>query len=69
MIPVEIPIEAGQYQAKRKPPQVGERKERGHQVAGYSRRKPRKRTGIHGKNRMEYLSRNILNGNTLQVRP
>uniref|UniRef100_A0A8D1DCP6 X-linked retinitis pigmentosa GTPase regulator-interacting protein 1 n=2 Tax=Sus scrofa TaxID=9823 RepID=A0A8D1DCP6_PIG len=66
MIPVEIPIEAGQYQAKRKPPQVGERKERGHQVAGYSRRKHGKRTGIQGKNRMEYLSRNILNGNTLQ---
>uniref|UniRef100_A0A8D1JQ29 X-linked retinitis pigmentosa GTPase regulator-interacting protein 1 n=1 Tax=Sus scrofa TaxID=9823 RepID=A0A8D1JQ29_PIG len=66
MIPVEIPIEAGQYQAKRKPPHVGERKERGHQVAGYSRRKHGKRTGIQGKNRMEYLSRNILNGNTLQ---
>uniref|UniRef100_A0A8C3W1N1 X-linked retinitis pigmentosa GTPase regulator-interacting protein 1 n=1 Tax=Catagonus wagneri TaxID=51154 RepID=A0A8C3W1N1_9CETA len=66
MISVEIPIEAGQYQAERKPRQVGERKERGHQVAGYSRRKHGKRTGIQGKNRMEYLSRNILNGNTLQ---
>ncbi|XP_044773791.1 X-linked retinitis pigmentosa GTPase regulator-interacting protein 1 isoform X4 [Neomonachus schauinslandi] len=62
----EIPIEAGQYQAKRKPPQVGERKEREHQVASYSRRKHGKRTGIQGKNRMEYLSRNILTGNTLQ---
>ncbi|XP_034850698.1 X-linked retinitis pigmentosa GTPase regulator-interacting protein 1 [Mirounga leonina] len=57
----EIPIEA-----KRKPPQVGERKEREHQVASYSRRKHGKRTGIQGKNRMEYLSRNILTGNTLQ---
>ncbi|XP_040332519.1 X-linked retinitis pigmentosa GTPase regulator-interacting protein 1 isoform X6 [Herpailurus yagouaroundi] len=62
----EIPIEAGQYQAKRKPPQVGERKEREHQVASYSRRKHGKRTSIQGKNRMEYLSRNILTGNTLQ---
>ncbi|XP_032712908.1 X-linked retinitis pigmentosa GTPase regulator-interacting protein 1 isoform X3 [Lontra canadensis] len=62
----EIPIEAGQYQAKRKPPQVGERKEREHQVASYSRRKHGKRTGVQGKNRMEYLSRNILTGNTLQ---
>ncbi|XP_039101187.1 X-linked retinitis pigmentosa GTPase regulator-interacting protein 1 isoform X3 [Hyaena hyaena] len=63
----EIPIEAGQNPAKRKPPQVGERKEREHQVASYSRRKHGKRTGIQGKNRMEYLSRNILTGNTLQV--
>ncbi|XP_014636005.1 PREDICTED: X-linked retinitis pigmentosa GTPase regulator-interacting protein 1 [Ceratotherium simum simum] len=62
----EIPIEAGRYQAKSKPPQVGERKEREHQVANYSRRKHGRRTGIQGKNRMEYLSRNILNGNTLQ---
>ncbi|XP_059952490.1 X-linked retinitis pigmentosa GTPase regulator-interacting protein 1 isoform X4 [Mesoplodon densirostris] len=66
MVSIEIPIEAGQYQAKRKPPQVGERKEREHQVTGYSRRKHGKRTGIQGKNRMEYLSHNILNGNTLQ---
>ncbi|VFV31902.1 low quality protein: x-linked [Lynx pardinus] len=64
----EIPIEAGQYQARRKPPQVGERKEREHQVASYSRRKHGKRTSIQGKNRMEYLSRNILTGNTLQVK-
>ncbi|XP_073751035.1 X-linked retinitis pigmentosa GTPase regulator-interacting protein 1 isoform X2 [Callorhinus ursinus] len=63
----EIPIEAGRYQAKRKPPQVGERKEREHQVASYSRRKHGKRTGIQGKNRMEYLSCNILTGNTLQM--
>ncbi|XP_035584182.1 X-linked retinitis pigmentosa GTPase regulator-interacting protein 1 isoform X1 [Zalophus californianus] len=62
----EIPIEAGRYQAKRKPPQVGERKEREHQVASYSRRKHGKRTGIQGKNRMEYLSHNILTGNILQ---
>ncbi|XP_022442807.1 X-linked retinitis pigmentosa GTPase regulator-interacting protein 1, partial [Delphinapterus leucas] len=66
MVSIEIPIEAGQYQAKRKPPQVGERKEREHQVPGYSRRKHGKRTGIQGKNRMEYLSPNILSGNTLQ---
>eukprot|EP00070_Physeter_catodon_P002357 XP_007104857.1 X-linked retinitis pigmentosa GTPase regulator-interacting protein 1 [Physeter catodon] len=66
MVSIEIPIEAGQYQAKRKPPQVGERKEREHQVTGYSRRKHGKRTGIQGKNRMEYPSHNILNGNTLQ---
>ncbi|XP_057577261.1 LOW QUALITY PROTEIN: X-linked retinitis pigmentosa GTPase regulator-interacting protein 1 [Hippopotamus amphibius kiboko] len=64
MLSTEIPIEAGKYQAKRKP-QVGERKEREHQVAGYSRRKHGKRTGIQGKNRMEYLS-HIVNGNTLQ---
>uniref|UniRef100_A0A8C6BCV3 RPGR interacting protein 1 n=1 Tax=Monodon monoceros TaxID=40151 RepID=A0A8C6BCV3_MONMO len=66
MVSIEIPIEAGQYQAKRKPPQVGERKEREHQVPGYSRRKHGKRTGIQGRNRMEYLSPNILSGNTLQ---
>uniref|UniRef100_A0A8C0HYG9 RPGR interacting protein 1 n=1 Tax=Balaenoptera musculus TaxID=9771 RepID=A0A8C0HYG9_BALMU len=66
MVSIEIPIEAGQCQAKRKPPQVGERKEREQRVTGYSRRKHGKRTGIQGKNRMEYLSRNILNGNTLQ---
>ncbi|XP_061038321.1 X-linked retinitis pigmentosa GTPase regulator-interacting protein 1 isoform X2 [Eubalaena glacialis] len=66
MVSIEIPIEAGQYQAKRKPPQVGERKEREQRVTGYSRRKHGKRTGIQGKNRMEYLSHNILNGNTLQ---
>ncbi|XP_058522162.1 X-linked retinitis pigmentosa GTPase regulator-interacting protein 1 isoform X2 [Ochotona princeps] len=63
----EIPIEAGQFQAKRKFPQVGERKEKEHQVASYSRRKHGKRLGAQGKNRMEYLSRNIVNGNTLQV--
>ncbi|XP_069910024.1 X-linked retinitis pigmentosa GTPase regulator-interacting protein 1 isoform X5 [Oryctolagus cuniculus] len=62
----EIPIEAGQYHVKRKLPQVGERKEKEHQVATYSRRKHGKRIGAQGKNRMEYLSRNILNGNTLQ---
>ncbi|XP_073924518.1 X-linked retinitis pigmentosa GTPase regulator-interacting protein 1 [Castor canadensis] len=62
----EIPIEADQYQAKRKHPQVEERKEKEHQVVSYSRRKHGKRIGAQGKNRMEYLSRNILNGNTLQ---
>lgn len=68
VVSAEIPTEAGQYPAKRKPPQPGERKEREHQVASYSRRRHGKRTGIQGKNRMEYLSRNILTGNTLQVR-
>ncbi|CAH6779018.1 Rpgrip1 [Phodopus roborovskii] len=63
----EIPIEAGQCQVKRKPPPVAQRKEKEHQVASYTRRKHSKRTGVQGKNRMEYLSRNILNGNTLQV--
>ncbi|XP_054431243.1 X-linked retinitis pigmentosa GTPase regulator-interacting protein 1 isoform X5 [Pteronotus mesoamericanus] len=65
-VSAEIPIEADQYPAKRKLPHVGERKEREHQVASYSRRKHGRRTGVQGKNRMEYLSRNILNGNTLQ---
>lgn len=64
----EISIEAELYQPKRKP-QMGERKEKEHQVAGYSRRKHGRRIGIQGKNRMEYLSRIILNGKTLQVRP
>ncbi|MBZ3890860.1 X-linked retinitis pigmentosa GTPase regulator-interacting protein 1 [Sciurus carolinensis] len=67
MVSSEIPIEADQYQAKRKLPQMGERKEKEHQVASYSRRKHGKKIGVQGKNRMEYLSRNILNGNTLQV--
>ncbi|XP_044781203.2 X-linked retinitis pigmentosa GTPase regulator-interacting protein 1 isoform X4 [Bubalus bubalis] len=65
MASIDIPTEAAQYQAKRKP-QVGERKEREHQVAGYSRRKHGRKTGLQGKNRMEYLSHNLLNGNTLQ---
>ncbi|XP_063571572.1 X-linked retinitis pigmentosa GTPase regulator-interacting protein 1 isoform X2 [Pongo abelii] len=59
-----VPIEAGQYRAKRKPPHGGERKEKEHQVVSYSRRKHGKRIGVQGKNRMEYLSLNILNGNT-----
>nr|XP_040131577.1 X-linked retinitis pigmentosa GTPase regulator-interacting protein 1 isoform X10 [Ictidomys tridecemlineatus] len=63
----EIPIEADQYQAKRKLPQMGEKKEKEHQVASYSRRKHGKKIVVQGKNRMEYLSRNVLNGNTLQV--
>ncbi|XP_014392541.1 PREDICTED: X-linked retinitis pigmentosa GTPase regulator-interacting protein 1 isoform X3 [Myotis brandtii] len=67
VVSAEIPIAADQHATKRKPPQGGERKEREHQVASYSRRKHGKRTGIQGKNRMEYLSRNFLSGNTLQV--
>uniref|UniRef100_A0A2R9B1X3 RPGR interacting protein 1 n=1 Tax=Pan paniscus TaxID=9597 RepID=A0A2R9B1X3_PANPA len=59
-----VPIEAGQYRAKIKPPHGGERKEKEHQVVSYSRRKHGKRIGVQGKNRMEYLSLNILNGNT-----
>ncbi|KAG5206389.1 hypothetical protein JEQ12_017962 [Ovis aries] len=66
MVSVDIPTEAEQYQAKRKPLQVGERKEREHQVTGYSRRKHGRKTGLQGKNRMEYLSQNLLNGSTLQ---
>ncbi|XDA78180.1 hypothetical protein R6Z07F_008280 [Ovis aries] len=66
MVSVHIPTEAEQYQAKRKPLQVGERKEREHQVTGYSRRKHGRKTGLQGKNRMEYLSQNLLNGSTLQ---
>lgn len=69
MASIEIPIEAGQCHMRRKPPPTAERKEREHQVASYSRRKHSKKTGGQDKNRMEYLSRNILNGNTLQVRP
>ncbi|XP_037690422.1 X-linked retinitis pigmentosa GTPase regulator-interacting protein 1 [Choloepus didactylus] len=66
MASIEIPIEAGDCQTQRKSSQVGERKEKEHQVESYSRRKHGKRTGAQGKNRMEYLSRNILNGHTLQ---
>ncbi|XP_070282284.1 LOW QUALITY PROTEIN: X-linked retinitis pigmentosa GTPase regulator-interacting protein 1 [Myotis yumanensis] len=66
VVTAEIPIAADQHATKRKPPQGGERKEREHQVASYSRRKHGRRTGIQGKNRMEYLSRNFLSGNTLQ---
>ncbi|XP_004694594.1 PREDICTED: X-linked retinitis pigmentosa GTPase regulator-interacting protein 1 [Condylura cristata] len=66
MASAEILTEADQYLPKKKPPQVGERKEKEHQVASYSRRKHGKRGGIQGKNRMEYFSRNILNGNALQ---
>nr|XP_039324823.1 X-linked retinitis pigmentosa GTPase regulator-interacting protein 1 isoform X2 [Saimiri boliviensis boliviensis] len=62
----EVPIEAGQYQAKRKPPHGGERKEKEHQVLSYSRRKHGRRIGVQGKNRLEYLSLNILNGNIPQ---
>ncbi|XP_032773715.1 X-linked retinitis pigmentosa GTPase regulator-interacting protein 1 isoform X6 [Rattus rattus] len=62
----EIPIEAGQYQEKRKPPVIAERKEKEHQVTSYSRRKHSKKPGVQGKNRMEYLSCNILNGDIQQ---
>ncbi|XP_050999356.1 X-linked retinitis pigmentosa GTPase regulator-interacting protein 1 [Acomys russatus] len=60
-----IPTEAVQHQVKRSSP-TAEKKEKDHQIAGYSRRKHSKRTGVQGKNRMEYLSRNILNENTQQ---
>ncbi|XP_035115953.2 X-linked retinitis pigmentosa GTPase regulator-interacting protein 1 isoform X4 [Callithrix jacchus] len=62
----EVPIEAGRYQAKRKTPHGGERKEKEHQVLNYSRRKHGKRIGVQGKNRLEYLSLSISNGNTPQ---
>ncbi|XP_075806460.1 X-linked retinitis pigmentosa GTPase regulator-interacting protein 1 isoform X2 [Microtus pennsylvanicus] len=64
---IETPIEAGQHQAKRKSPPTAERKAKEHQIACYSRRKHSKRTGAQGKNRMEYLSHNILDGNILQI--
>ncbi|XP_050652456.1 X-linked retinitis pigmentosa GTPase regulator-interacting protein 1 isoform X4 [Macaca thibetana thibetana] len=64
MVPPGVPVEAGQYQARRKSPHRGERKEKEHQVVSYSRRKHGKRIGVQGKNRMEYLSLNVLNGNT-----
>ncbi|XP_017708908.1 PREDICTED: X-linked retinitis pigmentosa GTPase regulator-interacting protein 1 [Rhinopithecus bieti] len=64
MVPPGVPVEAGKYQARIKPPHGGERKEKEHQVVSYSRRKHGKRIGVQGKNRMEYLSLNILNGNT-----
>ncbi|XP_077796713.1 X-linked retinitis pigmentosa GTPase regulator-interacting protein 1 isoform X1 [Macaca mulatta] len=64
MVPPGVPVEAGQYQARRKSPHGGERKEKEHQVVSYSRRKHGKRIGVQGKNRMEYLSLNVLNGNT-----
>ncbi|XP_070956588.1 X-linked retinitis pigmentosa GTPase regulator-interacting protein 1 isoform X4 [Macaca nemestrina] len=64
MVPPGVPVEAGQYQARRKSPHGGERKEKERQVVSYSRRKHGKRIGVQGKNRMEYLSLNVLNGNT-----
>ncbi|KAL1780510.1 X-linked retinitis pigmentosa GTPase regulator-interacting protein 1 [Sigmodon hispidus] len=67
MASTEMPIEAGQYQVKRKSLPTAERKEKEHHIVIYSRRKHSKKTGAQGKNRMEYLSHNILNGNTLQV--
>ncbi|KAM5235515.1 LOW QUALITY PROTEIN: X-linked retinitis pigmentosa GTPase regulator-interacting protein 1 [Ctenodactylus gundi] len=65
MASAEIPNEIDQHQTKRKP-QVIERKEKEHQVAGYTRRRHGQRIGAQGKNRMEYLSWNILSGNTAQ---
>ncbi|XP_070956591.1 X-linked retinitis pigmentosa GTPase regulator-interacting protein 1 isoform X7 [Macaca nemestrina] len=67
MVPPGVPVEAGQYQARRKSPHGGERKEKERQVVSYSRRKHGKRIGVQGKNRMEYLSLNVLNGNTPEV--
>ncbi|XP_060031343.1 LOW QUALITY PROTEIN: X-linked retinitis pigmentosa GTPase regulator-interacting protein 1 [Erinaceus europaeus] len=64
--PAESSIEIDCYPAKSNPPQMGERKEKEHQVVTYSRRKHGKRAGVQGKNRMEYLSRNILSGYALQ---
>ncbi|XP_049754570.1 LOW QUALITY PROTEIN: X-linked retinitis pigmentosa GTPase regulator-interacting protein 1 [Elephas maximus indicus] len=66
MASVEIPTEAGQDHVKRRPPQVGEIKEKQHQIESYTRRKHGKRAGIQGKNRMEYLSRSIFSENVLQ---
>ncbi|XP_021100226.1 X-linked retinitis pigmentosa GTPase regulator-interacting protein 1 isoform X8 [Heterocephalus glaber] len=63
----EVPTEADQYQAKRKLPQVGARKEKEHQVVSYSRRKHGQRLGVQGRNRLECFSRNILSGDTIQV--
>ncbi|XP_021100224.1 X-linked retinitis pigmentosa GTPase regulator-interacting protein 1 isoform X6 [Heterocephalus glaber] len=62
----EVPTEADQYQAKRKLPQVGARKEKEHQVVSYSRRKHGQRLGVQGRNRLECFSRNILSGDTIQ---
>ncbi|XP_059129654.1 X-linked retinitis pigmentosa GTPase regulator-interacting protein 1 isoform X2 [Peromyscus eremicus] len=64
MVSTEIPTQDGQVKRKSSP--TAERREKERQIACYSRRKHSKRTNVQGKNRMEYLSRNVLNGNTLQ---
>uniref|UniRef100_A0A2K5IW12 X-linked retinitis pigmentosa GTPase regulator-interacting protein 1 n=1 Tax=Colobus angolensis palliatus TaxID=336983 RepID=A0A2K5IW12_COLAP len=56
MVPPGVPVEAGKYQARRKPPHGGERKEKEHQVVSYSRRKHGKRIGVQGKNRMDSIT-------------
>ncbi|XP_021507999.1 X-linked retinitis pigmentosa GTPase regulator-interacting protein 1 isoform X2 [Meriones unguiculatus] len=62
----EPPTESGQSQVKRKSA-AAVKKPKEHKVVSYSRRKHSKRTGVQGKNRMEYLSHHIMSGNTLQV--
>uniref|UniRef100_A0A2K6MMS1 RPGR interacting protein 1 n=1 Tax=Rhinopithecus bieti TaxID=61621 RepID=A0A2K6MMS1_RHIBE len=56
MVPPGVPVEAGKYQARIKPPHGGERKEKEHQVVSYSRRKHGKRIGVQGKNRMDSIT-------------
>ncbi|KAM6202565.1 X-linked retinitis pigmentosa GTPase regulator-interacting protein 1 [Rhynchocyon petersi] len=63
---VEIPIDIDQYQEQRKSSQMGETKEKQHQIETYSRRKHGKRAGFQGKNRIEYLSHSIFSGSALQ---
>ncbi|XP_042140754.2 X-linked retinitis pigmentosa GTPase regulator-interacting protein 1 isoform X1 [Peromyscus maniculatus bairdii] len=66
MASTEIPTEDGHYQVKGKSSPTAERREKEREIVCYSRRKHSKRTNVQGKNRMEYLSRHVLNGNTLQ---
>ncbi|KAM6181557.1 LOW QUALITY PROTEIN: X-linked retinitis pigmentosa GTPase regulator-interacting protein 1 [Erethizon dorsatum] len=66
LLSAEVPTEADQYQAKRKPPQLGARKEKEHQVVSYSRRKHGQRIGAQGRNRLEYFSHNVLSGDMIQ---
>ncbi|XP_063092989.1 X-linked retinitis pigmentosa GTPase regulator-interacting protein 1 isoform X4 [Cavia porcellus] len=63
----EVPPEAGQCQTKRNPPQMGAGKEKEHQVVSYCRRKHGHRTGVQGRNRLQYFSRNVLSGDLIQV--
>uniref|UniRef100_H0UYS4 RPGR interacting protein 1 n=1 Tax=Cavia porcellus TaxID=10141 RepID=H0UYS4_CAVPO len=58
---------AGQCQTKRNPPQMGAGKEKEHQVVSYCRRKHGHRTGVQGRNRLQYFSRNVLSGDLIQV--
>uniref|UniRef100_A0A286XD04 RPGR interacting protein 1 n=1 Tax=Cavia porcellus TaxID=10141 RepID=A0A286XD04_CAVPO len=62
-----VPPEAGQCQTKRNPPQMGAGKEKEHQVVSYCRRKHGHRTGVQGRNRLQYFSRNVLSGDLIQV--